>query len=185
MKKLILILAVLAFAFQSQGQLLIKHVAQGAKGVDSLTGGATATPTTMYYYMNLKESIASGKIKSTTSVTNYGIYAIQVSVTPGTSPLDSAHITHEFSFDNTNWFKWSNGGATTHATQTQYEQGGPILSGTGVYTYVPDLVTVTTTAGGATFFPKGEYVPYERVKIVAYKVAYDFINVYYTLKPIE
>ena len=192
MKKFLLIMCIVLFAYTSNAQLLIKQIAFGAKGIDSVVGGAPAGGTAKYYYFNLKETTAAAKVVSTTPITNYQIYAIQVTVavpTKAADVVDSCQITFEISYDNTNWFKWSNGGATSTTTQTQYEQGGPKVTGSGVYTYLVsarDMVTTTTTAGGALFFPKGCYAPYSRVKITSFKASSSaYAKIFYTLKPIN
>lgn len=196
MKKLFIILfafAILAATTVKGQELITKQIAFATKSADSLIGGAPAGGTTKYFYFNTVGNATTGfRSKATQPITNYEIYAITVQIglpTKAADVVDSCQITFEVSVDNTNWYKWSNAGATTVATQTQYEQGGPKVSGSGVYTYAVatrDMVTTTTTAGGAIFQPKGCFYPYSRVKITSFKAsASAYPAVYYTLKKIN
>jgi len=195
MKKLFIILFAFALltATSVKGQdVMIRQIAFGTKTADSLSGGAPAGGTSKYFYFNTFGTVASGLVKATQMITNYSIYSIQVQIglpTKAADMVDSCQITFEISYDNTNWYKWSNAGATTVATQTQYEQGGPKVNGSGVYTYLVsarDMVTTAATAGGVCFMPKGCYAPYSRVKITSFKAsASAYPKIYYTLKKIN
>ena len=189
MKKLILIFAVLAFAVTSQGQMLVKQIGFGAKGVDSIAGGAAAAGTTTYRYINLKETVAAGKVVSTSPITSYSLYSIAAYLTPSVKTSlqpDSAHIWIEFSYDNSTWYKWKNLASST----TMYNFGKPIASGSGTYMTVPvaaplDCITVTT-AGGGCFMPNSCFAPYYRVAFTVFKAStYAYPSVYYSLKPIN
>jgi hypothetical protein len=190
MKKLFLIMAISLIAFASNGQMLIKQIAFGAKGVDSLVGGAPAGGTAKYYYFNVKETVAAGQTVSTTSMTNYQIFSVTINITVPTKAADvcdSNHVSLELSNDNVNWFKWKNVASST----TQYLAGAPLVSGSGVYRTVPaaaplDVVYTGTTAGGAMFLPNMCYAPYARLKIVSFKASSSaYAKVYFALKPIN
>ena len=183
MKKLIILLIGLAFAIGTQGQYLTKQIAFGAKKVDSVSGATTA-----YFYFNMTGTVASGKAVATDAITNYEIYAVQVATI---HPLvytasDSCWIEIQISNDNVNWFKWTNAGATTTATQTQYLGGGPRVAGSGAaYLYTDDRVTTTSTDAAALFLPKACYAKYSRVKVTRYKAtSATYVKIWYTLKPI-
>lgn len=171
-------------------QFVVKQIAYATKSVDSIKGGAPSGGTTTYYYYNNTAQVGTGLAKASSAIDkNYYIYAIQVAIglpTKAADVVDSCQITFEISFDNTNWVKWSNAGATTVATQTQYLQGGPKVMGSGVYTYAVatrDMVTTKTTAGGAVFMPVGCVAPYSRVKITAFKASSSaYPAIYYILK---
>jgi hypothetical protein len=192
MKKLILISTFLVFVFAaaSFGQMLTYQIAFGAKGVDSLTGGAPAGGTAKYYYFNTDQTIAAGlTVTAAKPISNYELYAIQVNIavpTKAADVVDSTQITFEGSNDKSNWFKWSNAGATTPATQTQYRNGGPKVSGSAVYTYLVstrDMVTTTTTAGSCAFLPVDCIYRYYRVKITSFKASSSaYASIYVTLK---
>jgi len=198
MKKLFIILfafAILAATSVKGQELITKQIAFATKTADSLIGGAPAGGTTKYFYFNTVGNATTGfRSKATQPITNYEIYAIAVQIslpTKAADVVDSTQISFEVSIDNTNWYKWTCAGATTAATQTQYDQGGPKVSGSGTYRYVPlasplDLVSTTNAAGGAIFMPKGCMYPYSRVKITAFKAsASAYPAVYYTLKKIN
>lgn len=183
MKKLTFIFIALLFVISAKSQLLTKQIAFGAKGIDSISGAVTA-----YYYFNTAATVAAGKTVSTAPITQYSIYSIQVQTI---HPLvytasDSCQITFEISNDNVNWFKWTNAGATTPTTQTQYLQGGPkIVGSNAAYVYTGDLVTTTSTDAGCLFMPKDCYAQYSRVKIVRYKASSaTYPKIWYTLKKI-
>lgn len=175
MKKIIILTAIMVVAASvANAQLLVKQIAAAAKSVDSLVGGAPAGGTTKYYYFNIAGTATSGLVKSSTPITQYEIAAVQVHIAAPTKAADisdSVQISFEVSYDNANWVKWSNAGATTVAGQTQYYNGGPKVTGSGVYTFGPDMVTMKATTGGAVFQPKGLVAPYMRVKLTAFKAA--------------
>lgn len=174
MKKLIMLIIAVFIAAGANSQILTKQIASAAKGVDSLVGGAPAGGTTKYYYFNTTASATSGLVKSSVPITQYEVAAVQVTINAphkAADISDSVQISLEVSYDNNNWVKWTNAGATTTATQTQYYNGGPKVTGSGVYTYAPDLVTMKATAGGAVFQPKGLVAPYLRVKLTAFKAS--------------
>ena len=190
MKKLIFLSIFLLGSLLMQGQIITKQIAFGAKTIDSLTGTAAgATVGSKYYYLNMAGTVASGLVKSTTTFTQYEVLAVQVALvapTKAADMMDSTQISIEISYDNTNWVKWTNAGATTTTTQwTQYKNGGPGLFGTGTtYTYVPDLVTVANAAGGAVFMFNGLVAPYVRVFTKSYDDATGayYPLIYFTLK---
>ncbi|MCK9220210.1 MAG: hypothetical protein M0P47_09200 [Bacteroidales bacterium] len=192
MKKLVLILAVLFLASTSFGQLFIKQIAFATKSDDSLTASAGPSGTTKYFYYNNAGTVASGLVVSTTVIPkDYEIYAIEVAIalpTKAADMFDSCQITFEISYDNSNWIKWTNAGASTVATQTQYRNGNPKVFGSGVYTYLTsarDMVTTTSTAGGCVFMPVGCVAPYSRVKITSFTASSNYSAypaIYYILK---
>ncbi|MEI7792662.1 MAG: hypothetical protein WCI57_04230 [Candidatus Berkelbacteria bacterium] len=167
MKKFLLFFAVLLIAIGSQGQLVTKQFAFGAKGIDSVSGATTG-----YYYFNMAGTAAAGKVVSTTPITLYQIYSVDCQVI---HPLvytasDSVHLSIEYSNDNTYWFKWTNAGATTQATQTQWLNGGPTVSGAGcVYLYTDDLVCTKAADAACSFKPVNLFAKYFRVKYQRYK----------------
>jgi hypothetical protein len=189
MKKLILFTALLFVASTMFGQLKYLQVGFGTKTDDSLVGGAPAGGTTKYLYLNQTGTVAGSIVKSTTRVINYEIYAVSVSIglpTKAADMADSVQITLEISFDNTNWVKWSNGGFTTNATQTQHRNGAPKVFGTGVYTYATatrDMIATGATAGGGVFMPLGCVAPYSRIKFTTFKASSSAYPIaYYVLK---
>jgi len=190
MKKLILISAFLVMSAAMFGQTLTYQIAFGAKNVDSLVGGAPAGGTTKYYYFNTVGTVSAGLTSTAaTPITQYELYAIQVNVavpTKAADVCDSTQITFEGSNDKTNWFKWSNAGATTPATQTQYRNGGPKIAGSAVYTYLVsarDMVVTTTTAGACAFLPLNCVYRYYRVKLTTFKASSSaYANIYVTLR---
>lgn len=179
MKKFALITLILLLGSSvAFSQYVVKQIAYATKSVDSLIGGAPSGGTTKYYYYNNTATVGTGLTAATSAIDkNYSIYAIEVAIglpTKAADIVDSCQITFEISFDNANWVKWSNAGATTAATQTQYLNGGPKVFGSGVYTYAVatrDMVTTTTTAGGAVFMPLNCIAPYSHVKITAFKAS--------------
>jgi hypothetical protein len=189
MKKLVLMLAITIMASIAFGQIVTKQITFGTKTADSISGGAPSGGTVNYFYFNFTGTPASAIVKATRAIKDYQIIGVEVAIglpTKASDMVDSCQITLEISYDNVNWVKWTNAGATTPATQTQYYNGGPRVLGTGVYTYAfstRDMVTTTTTAGGCIFQPVGCLAPYSRVKITGFKAsssAYPIIN--YVLK---
>ena len=185
MKKFILLFAVLiGFALAMQGQMLVKQIAFGAKGVDSIAGGAAAGGTTTYRYINMKETVAASKVVSTTPITNYTLYSIAAYLSPSVKTSlqpDTAHIWFEFSYDNSTWYKWKNVASST----VMYNYGKPIASGSGTYLITSDCISVTT-AGGGCFIPNACYATYYRVAYTVYKAAtYAYPSVYVSLKPLN
>lgn len=190
MKKILLILAVVLFAYTSNGQLLIKQVAFGAKAIDSIVGGAPAGGTTKYYYLNMKETVAASIVKSTTPVTNYSIYAVSINIalpTKAADVCDSTHFWIEISYDNANWYKWAN--VASSSAMYPYQQpnitGGAAYSMTAVAA-IKDMIRTTTTAAGALFIPSNCYAPYSRIAVTTYKASSSaYMKAYYVLKPIN
>lgn len=181
MKKFVFIVIALLVAVSVFGQTTkVQKIAFGAKGVDSISGA-----TTVYYYLNFGNTVASGKSVASGPVNNYKIYAVQVTVT---HPLvytasDSVQVTLEVSYDNTNWHKWTNAGATTPATQSMWLNGGPRLTGSGnLYYYTDDLSVVKANDGSVLLYPNSCYAPYSRIKCVRYKAtSASYVNIWYTL----
>ena len=168
MKKLTALFMLFMFAGAMFGQTITKQIAFGAKGVDSLVGTAAGLTTgSKYYYFNMGGTVASGLVKATQPITQYEILAVQVALSAPTvtaSMMDSTQMSIEISYDNTNWVKWTNAGATTTATQRMYRNGGPKPFGTGAaYYYVPDLITNANAAGGGIWYFDGLIAPYLRV----------------------
>lgn len=166
MKKFIFILGLLLLAVAASSQSLVtKKFAFGAVGVDSITTG-----TQKYYYVGggTYGTVASGV------PLNAQVVAIQVLATPSvkaTRVPDSVNFTVEISFDNTNWVKWTNAGATSTATMTNFKETPGVFGTNAVYRYAADYVTAMTTAGGGVFRPVNMYAPYVRIKPVANKAS--------------
>jgi hypothetical protein len=78
--------------------------------------------------------------------------------------MDSTQVSVEISYDNSNWVKWTNAGATSTSTQKMYKNGGPKPFGSGsAYYYVPDLISNANAAGGGIWYFDGLIAPYLRV----------------------
>lgn len=159
--------------------VVVKQVAFGAVGVDSVTTG-----TQKYYYLN---GTTLGTVKAS-SANTYQVYAIQVIATPSVKSArvcDSVNFTIEVSCDNSTWVKWTNAGATSTATQTNYRNGGPKAFGTSAaysYAVAYDWITAHTAASGGVFPLKDCYYPYVRIKPVANKASCSsYITAYATL----
>ena len=106
MKKLFLILTLVAFAFIVQSQpLLTLTLADGSVGVDSISGN-----TTTYFYMNgssgTQNTIVSPHgLKASKPVTQYEIHSIMAGTAHSlVTASDSTAISVDVSYDNTNWF---------------------------------------------------------------------------------
>jgi len=158
MKKVLIIITMMVMTMGafSQGTIL-KVLANGGKGVDSLYGAVTK-----YYYFS-----------TTSDITNYEVYSVGAYTVRSSAPTgsDSCHIWFEFSLDGTNWHKW---------TGTV-----PKTIGGGVYLYGGDLIT-TTTDGGGVFLPTNMTVPRFRVGFQHYKaVCTMYPKAYLVLKRID
>ena len=151
MKKLFMIITLIAFAFavQSQGTLVLT-LANGLVGVDSISGA-----TTTYYYMGgssgTQNSIVSPHgTKAAHPVTQYEIHSIMAGTAHSlVTASDSTAITVQVSYDNVNWFPLpvlptnsigTGGGAPTIYVYTtyallRYVQWVP-TAGTCIYPYL-------------------------------------------------
>lgn len=144
MKKVLIIITLMVMTMGAMAQgTILKTLANGGKGVDSLYGA-----TTKYYYFS-----------TTDNITNYTVYGLSAYTVRSSAPTgsDSCHIWVEFSLDGgTNWYKW---------TGTV-----PKVTGGGVYLYGNDLIT-TTTDGGGVFIFSNFFTPRFRVAFQHYKAS--------------
>lgn len=166
MRKYAILLVSFLISVMAVGQISVKQVAFGAKGVDSISGA-----TTKYYYLN---GSTYGTVKAKAYNTDQ-VYAVQVMVA---HPLvytasDSVHIWLELSCDNSNWVKWTNGGATTAAgiAATTHTQVPIMIGSNAAYLYAGDFAVTTSTDAGVIFLPKSMYAPYMRIACQRYKAS--------------
>lgn len=144
MKKLLLILSILAFAFSVSAQQSFNFTA--TSGGDSLVGA-----TIKYFYL-------------ANPVTTRWNGTVEVYITPSLSSSDSTHVWLEASMNNSTWYTVTNFAAPNTAGGASYYS-----SATATYAYKGKM---GTTASGWLWSPQWFLnAPYYRVAVQHFKAA--------------